>query len=117
MKTINCVDILLPKVNEPEKWAVVSCDQFTSQRDYWKELNDYIGDAPSALKLIFPEVYLSDKDADERIKKINIKKAGKPQKIIFFITLSILGNISTPLSRYLFLSTWETGSYNKKVKK
>ncbi len=71
MKTINCVDILLPKVNEPEKWAVVSCDQFTSQRDYWKELNDYIGDAPSALKLIFPEVYLSDKDADERIKKIN----------------------------------------------
>ncbi len=71
MKTINCVDILLPKVCEPEKWAVVSCDQFTSQRDYWKELNDCIGDAPSTLKLIFPEVYLSDKDADERIKKIN----------------------------------------------
>ena len=53
MRTIKCVDVLLPKVAEPEKWAVVSCDQFTSQREYWKELESFVGDAPSALKLIF----------------------------------------------------------------
>ena len=71
MRTIKCVDILLPKVAEPEKWAVVSCDQFTSQREYWKELESFVGDAPSALKLIFPEVYLEDEDGEERTKKIN----------------------------------------------
>ncbi len=71
MKTIKCVDILLPKVQEPEKWAVVSCDQFTSQRDYWKTLSNYVGEAPSTLKLIFPEVYLEDEDGDERVAKIN----------------------------------------------
>ena len=71
MRTIKCVDILLPKVAEPEKWAVVSCDQFTSQREYWKELESFVGDAPSALKLIFPEVYLEDEDGEERTMKIN----------------------------------------------
>ena len=71
MKTIKCVDILLPKVAEPEKWAVVSCDQFTSQRDYWQTLADFVGDAPSTLKLIFPEVYLEDDGAEERTAKIN----------------------------------------------
>ena len=71
MRTIKCVDVLLPKVAEPEKWAVVSCDQFTSQREYWKELESFVGDAPSALKLIFPEVYLEDEDGEERTMKIN----------------------------------------------
>ena len=63
MRTIKCVDILLPKVAEPEKWAVVSCDQFTSQRDYWQTLENFVGEAPSTLKLIFPEVYLEDEAA------------------------------------------------------
>ena len=38
MKTVRPFDILLPDVAEPEKFAVVSCDQFTSQRDYWEKL-------------------------------------------------------------------------------
>lgn len=71
MKTIKCVDILLPNVAEHEKWAVVSCDQFTSQRDYWQALENFVGDAPSTLKLIFPEVYLEDEDGEERTAKIN----------------------------------------------
>ncbi len=71
MKTVKCVDILLPDVKEFEKWAVVACDQFTSQRNYWEDLAKYVGDAPSTLKLIFPEVYLEDGDADARIKTIN----------------------------------------------
>lgn len=71
MKTVKCVDILLPKVSDLSKWAVVSCDQFTSQRDYWQKLDEYVGDSESTLRLIFPEVYLEDEDADERIAKIN----------------------------------------------
>ena len=71
MKTVKPLDILLPQVAQPEKFAVVSCDQFTSQRDYWDKLSDYVGDAPSALKLIFPEVYLEDGDVSARIEKIN----------------------------------------------
>ncbi|HKL94666.1 MAG TPA: DUF1015 domain-containing protein [Clostridia bacterium] len=64
--------ILLPNDNiDKNKWSVVSCDQFTSQRKYWKELEELVCCAPSTLKLIFPEVYLQDSDHDARIKNIN----------------------------------------------
>ena len=62
-------DILLPK-NGFEKWAVIACDQYTSEPQYWKSAADYVGDAPSALNLIFPEVYLSD-DNSKKISEIN----------------------------------------------
>ncbi len=29
-------DILLPKDVDMTKWAVVACDQFTSQPEYWR---------------------------------------------------------------------------------
>lgn len=63
-------DILLPKTDH-EKWAVVACDQFTSQREYWEETENIVGDAPSALRITLPEVYLNDGDTEERIGKIN----------------------------------------------
>ncbi|MBR4971111.1 MAG: DUF1015 family protein, partial [Paludibacteraceae bacterium] len=47
------------------------CDQFTSQRDYWQTLEAFVGDSPSTLKLIFPEVYLEDDGEEERTNKIN----------------------------------------------
>ena len=62
-------DILLPK-NGFEKWAVIACDQYTSEPQYWKSAADYVGDAPSALNLIFPEVYLSG-DNSKKISEIN----------------------------------------------
>ena len=31
-------DILLPKNADYEKWAVIACDQFTSQPEYWEEV-------------------------------------------------------------------------------
>ena len=71
MKTVKPFDILVPAVAEPEKFAVVSCDQFTSQRDYWEKLDEFVGDAPSALRLIFPEANLEDGDYEERIRQIN----------------------------------------------
>ena len=62
-------NILLPKENF-EKWSVIACDQYTSEPDYWVNGIDYVGDAPSALNIVFPEVYLSG-DNSKRIGEIN----------------------------------------------
>ena len=44
------------------KWAVIACDQYTSQRDYWQEVEQLTADAPSTLHITLPEVYLEDED-------------------------------------------------------
>ena len=62
-------NILLPK-SDFQKWAVVACDQYTSEPEYWKEVEKTVGNEPSALNLILPEVYLSA-DNSNRIEKIN----------------------------------------------
>ncbi len=61
-------EILLPeeKINM-KKWAVVACDQFTSDRDYWAEADKLVANAPSTLRMILPEIYLNDEDVEERI--------------------------------------------------
>lgn len=63
-------DILLPKKDFP-KWAVVACDQFTSEADYWNAVEKTVGDAPSALRITLPEIYLEDGDTEKRIADIN----------------------------------------------
>ena len=68
---IGIPNILLPRKSiDMTKWAVVACDQFTSQPSYWEELMHFIGGEPSTLELILPEVYLEKTNA-ETIKKIN----------------------------------------------
>lgn len=70
--TVIVPKILLPKSNvDMSKWSVIACDQFTSQPDYWEQVQNYVGEAYSTLKLIFPEVYLEDSDKEQRIKAIN----------------------------------------------
>ncbi len=68
-------DILLPKfADNSEKmneWSVVACDQYTSEPEYWEEVKKVTKDAFSTLYLTVPEIYLNDKDIDERIKKTN----------------------------------------------
>ncbi len=49
--------ILLPR-ESPEKWAVIACDQFTSQPEYWEECVREIGEHPSSYDYILPEAYL-----------------------------------------------------------
>ncbi|MDE6302057.1 MAG: DUF1015 family protein, partial [Clostridia bacterium] len=71
MIAIKPVDILLPRKADLSKWAVVACDQFTSQKDYWQSLDSYVGSAESTLRLIYPEVYLGEKDGDARIRQIH----------------------------------------------
>ncbi len=62
-------DILLPRSGF-EKWSCIACDQFTSQPEYWAQAEQIVGDAPSALKLILPEVQLG-KDDEANIAAIN----------------------------------------------
>ncbi|MGN0451572.1 MAG: DUF1015 domain-containing protein [Acutalibacteraceae bacterium] len=62
-------NILLPKC-KPEKWSVIACDQYTSEPDYWKRVEEFVGDEPSALKIVFPEVYLNG-DNSKRTAEIN----------------------------------------------
>ena len=63
-------EILLPG-KDYETWAVVACDQYTSQREVWDEMERIVGDKPSALRLMLPEVYLEDEDVDARRESIN----------------------------------------------
>ena len=64
-------DILLPKDADMTKWAVVACDQFTSQPEYWQAVEETVGDAPSTLRLILPEAKLNDPGVDAHIADIN----------------------------------------------
>lgn len=62
-------DILLPQ-GDFARWSVVACDQYTSEPAYWQEVERIVGDAPSALRVTLPEIYLNDRPA-ERIAAIN----------------------------------------------
>ena len=64
-------DILLPKDADMTKWAVVACDQFTSQPEYWQAVEETVGEAPSALRLILPEARLNGPDVEQNIAGIN----------------------------------------------
>lgn len=64
-------NILLPKNANMEKWSVVACDQYTSEPEYWSEVEEIVGNEPSTLKLTLPEIYLEESDVDARISKIN----------------------------------------------
>ena len=64
-------NILLPHDCGLTKWAVVACDQYTSQPEYWQRVDEYVGDAPSTLRLILPESKLESDNVEEEIEKIN----------------------------------------------
>ena len=68
---LSTAEFLLPRKGAGmSKWAVIACDQFTSDRAYWDKLDAYVGDAPSTLRLILPEVYLGDGDGEKRAADI-----------------------------------------------
>ena len=64
-------NILLPDFNKIDggRWAAVACDQYTSEPQYWEGAAEVVGDSPSTLKIILPEVYLSE--TEERVPRIN----------------------------------------------
>lgn len=84
----NCfspANILLPNDGiDMKKWSVIACDQFTSQADYWDAVEKYVGDAPSTLNVVFPEIYLgtienqeNDCNSSGMVSKMTKKPAEK----------------------------------------
>ncbi|HNY93885.1 MAG TPA: DUF1015 domain-containing protein [Flexilinea sp.] len=68
---ISSPEILLPNKNvDLTKWATIACDQFTSNKAYWDEVESIVGDSPSTLKITFPEYYLGKIDEAKKIQEI-----------------------------------------------
>ena len=68
-------DILLPRNCDLSKWAVVACDQYTSQPEYWARVDRNVGKESSSLRLILPESCLEGPDVDQDIAEINMTMA------------------------------------------
>lgn len=69
---ITAADILLPADKyDMHKWATIACDQFTSNPEYWKNVEKITDGAKSTYNLMFPEFFLEKGNDDDRIVKIN----------------------------------------------
>ena len=74
MKNYPHIGIQVPKILLPRpgidltKWAVIACDQFTSEPEYWRQVEQIVGEAPSTYNLILPEVFLGTPQVAARIQ-------------------------------------------------
>ena len=71
MNVFKPTDILLPQVEDMTKWAVIACDQFSSNPGYWQRVRETVAGAPSTINLILPEAELGAAEEDAHIKLIN----------------------------------------------
>lgn len=68
---IQIPDILLPGAGvDLHKWAVIAVDQFTSEPEYWEQVEAIVGDAPSTFRITLPEIFLEQPGEEERIESI-----------------------------------------------
>src|SRR5262245_16645008 len=76
MPDLSSVGLAVPEILLPAKgvdlarWAVVACDQYTSEPEYWKAADARVGAAPSALRLVLPEAWLGAAEEPARIAAI-----------------------------------------------
>ncbi|MBR5536965.1 MAG: DUF1015 domain-containing protein [Clostridia bacterium] len=64
-------DILLPKNADMSKWAVIACDQFTSDQEYWNRVRATAEGSVSTINLILPEAELGTEKEAEHTALIN----------------------------------------------
>ena len=104
----NPANILLPNDGiDMEKWSVIACDQFTSQAVYWDAVEKYVGDAPSTLNVVFPEIYLGTIENQENdcnssgygVK--NDKETGRKTKYASMTDDERIKYINTTMDTYL----------------
>lgn len=96
-------EILLPNGVDYQKWACIACDQFTSELEYWKSLENFVKEEKSTLKLTLPEIYLND-TPEVRIAKIN-------QNIKDYLSNGIL----KPLKKGFILTVRTTPFVNRRI--
>jgi hypothetical protein len=76
MKTYPSIGVQIPQLYLPRQdinltqWAVIACDQFTSQPEYWQHVESIVGYAPSTFHLTLPEIYLEQPGLEDRIQHI-----------------------------------------------
>jgi hypothetical protein len=121
MKTYIDIGVQIPQVYLPKpgtdltRWAVIACDQFTSQPEYWQQVEEFVGKAPSTLNLILPEVYLEKPGEAECIQHIQSnmrdyldKGILQPRDGLIYVERSVAGKtrkgimLSLDLERYDF---------------
>lgn len=75
MKLGKGIGIAVPEILIPDektnmrKWAVIACDQFVQNRQYWNDVERFVGSSPSTLHVMLPEIYLDSPDKEERISE------------------------------------------------
>lgn len=71
------IGVKIPEIYLPSdktdltKWAVVACDQYTSQPDYWEKVDSDVNGKPSTYHITLPEIYLESEGCGDRVKSIN----------------------------------------------
>ena len=76
MTTAKSIGVRIPRILLPRpgvdlhKWAVIACDQFTSEPEYWRQVAELVGDAPSTYHITLPEVYLETPEEPQRVRTI-----------------------------------------------
>ena len=74
-------EILLPDEKyDYSKWAVIACDQFTSQPEYWDKVRSRVIGVPSTLHITYPEAWLDQ--GDRRIETINANMIGYEREVL-----------------------------------
>lgn len=69
---IQAPEVLLPTKNvDYSSWAVVACDQYTSQPEYWQKTKRIISDSPSTFWMILPEAFLDTEEEETHQSTIN----------------------------------------------
>jgi len=77
MKKFETIGLAVPEFYLPRtgidftRWAVIACDQFTSEQEYWDEVQKIVGDAPSTYHITLPEVYLGKPQEADRLASVN----------------------------------------------
>ena len=92
-------EVLLPKAGvDPRSWAVIAVDQFTSEPEYWDQVEDAVGEDPSTLRITLPEIYLGHHGEAERIQDIRntmrqYLRAGilKSREGLIFVERTVMG--------------------------
>ena len=76
-------DILMPQTDSMEKWAVIACDQFTSDQAYWDRVRKNAEGAVSTINLILPEAELGTEMEAEHTAVINKTMADYMKNDVF----------------------------------
>lgn len=63
----------LPRGVDLRAWCVIAADQFSASPQYWGQVEACVGDSPSTLRLVVPEVFLplGDREVEPRVRRVH----------------------------------------------